>query len=246
MAEETRQGMRDYFTNTTQYNQLRFIIQQTIKEMVNTASLVRIDSCTGTGSGGPAGTVSATPLVANSDALGNSLPMVSIPRLPYTRYQGGIAAIIIDPVPGDQGVAVFCKQDSSTVGVGTSESQRAGSNRTFDQSDGMIVGTVQNKAPEVWIELKQDKTIIIHAPEGVKIETDKVCQVDAGTQIKLTAPQIQLNGAISMQSKTGGATTATLTGTLNATNDLTANGVSLHEHTHSGVEHGGDSSGKPN
>ena len=168
--------------------------------------------------------------------------MASIPRMPYSRIQGGKAALIIDPVPGDQAVAVFCKSDSSGVGVGTTDSQRPGSYRAFDQSDGMIVGTVQNQAPTVWIEIAQDETVTIHAPKGVKIETDQAVDIEAGQMIKLTSPQIQLNGALFMQSKSGGNTTATLSGALNATQDVTAKGISLNSHTHPG-DSGGSTGG---
>lgn len=238
------QGQRSYYTDEGEYNRLRFVIEQVVREMLNTAALVRVDAVDG-GGVAPAGTVSATPLVAQTDALGNVLPMVPIPRLPFFRYQAGKAAIILDPVAGDQGLAVFLKKDSSTVGVGTTEPQRPGSFREFDQSDGVVIGGVQNQAPTVWIEVKQDETITIHAPAGVKIETDASIDMVAGVSVNVTAPQIALNGALSMQSATGGATTAILSGTMNATQDVTASGISLNSHTHSGVEPGGGSSGGP-
>ena len=238
------QGQRGYFTEAGEYNRLRFVIEQVVREMLNTAALVRVDAVEG-GGVAPAGTVAATPLVAQTDAQGNTLPMVPIPRLPFFRYQAGKAAIILDPVAGDQGLAVFLKKDSSTVGVGTAEPQRPGSFREFDQSDGVVIGGVQNQAPTVWIEIKQDETITIHAPAGVRIETDASIDMSAGVSVNVTAPQIALNGALTMQSATGGATTATLSGTMNATQDVTASGISLNSHTHGGVDPGNGSSGGP-
>lgn len=249
----TVQGLREFSTNTSEYNRMRFMVESILREYLNTAALVRVDSCTAPGTGSPAGTVSATPLVAQTDAQGNKLPMASIPRLPFMRYQAGVAAIILDPVAGDQGVAVFFKNDSSTVGAGTTEPQRPGSTRSFSQSDGAYIPGVQNLAPTVWIEITQDETIIIHAPQGVTVETDQDCFVNAGgsvditagTECNITAPVINLRGALHAQAQDGGETTATFTGTLNASQDVTANSISLHNHTHTGVEPGSGSTGGP-
>lgn len=177
MNEDENRSLRDCYTDTSIFNQLDFIIERKIKDMVNTAALVRVDSCTSTGASGDAGTVSATPLVAQTDANGDAIPMVSIPRLPHYRMQAGIAAIVLDPVPNDIGVAVFCKADSSTVGVGETEPQRAGSFRAFDQSDGMLIASVNNKAPTVYIELKQDNTIVIQASGGITVTAPSVTVV---------------------------------------------------------------------
>lgn len=250
---QTTQGLRDFSTNTSEYNRQRFFVESILREILNTSALVRVDSCTAPGSGGPAGSVSATPLVAQTDAQGNKLPMASIPSLPFMRYQAGKAAIILDPVAGDQGVAVFFKNDSSTVGAGTSEPQRPGSTRSFSQSDGAYIPGVQNQAPTVWIEITQDERIIIHAPAGVTVETEQNCiinagqavNITAGTECNISAPIINLSGALNAQAQGGGATTATFTGTLDASQDVTANGISLHGHTHTGVEPGSGSTGEP-
>lgn len=270
MSDEQR-GLRDCYTNTTLFNQLEFIIERKIKEMVNTSAVVRIDGCTSSGADAAAGTVSATPLVSQTDPDGHALPMTSIPRMPHGRVQGGIAALIIDPVPGDIGVASFCKTDSSTVQPGTTEPQRPGSHRSFDQADGMLVATVSNKAPEVWIELKQDKTIVIHAPEGCTIETDKDTEINCGQNCKINAPagvEIHTDGEMLIDApltRITGALIATgergsgleMTGDLKmrgdidqtgqhtSTGDQVAGAISQINHTHTGVEPGGGSTGKP-
>ena len=244
--DDVVQSTQDYYTNTTQYNQLCYMVRQIIMEMLNTSAIVSVNSADAPGHGGSAGNVVATPLVAQTDARGNKLPMAKIPKLRFFRYQAGKAAIIIDPVAGDQGVAVYFKQDHSGVKGGATEPVVPGSFRNFDQSDGVVFPSVQGAAPSVWIELKQDETITIHAPNGVKIKTDKVCDIEAGTQIKLKAPNIDFYGTFDMHSHSGdGEVTATLNGTLNATNDVTASNVSLNSHTHSGVENGGGNTGGP-
>lgn len=244
-GNQTVQGLRDFSTNTSEYNRLRFFVESILREILNTSALVRVDSCTAPGSSGPAGSVSATPLVAQTDAQGNALSMASIPQLPFLRYQAGCAAIVLDPVAGDQGVAVFFKSDSSTVGAGTTDPQRPGSTRSFSQSDGAFLPGVQNQAPTVWIELTQGNTITIHAPQGVTVETDQTVNITAGTECNITAPVINLNGALNSQGQNGGNTTATITGTLNATEDVTASNISLNSHTHTGVQTGSGSTGGP-
>ncbi len=230
--DDVVQRTGDFYTGTTQYNQLCYVVRQIISEMVNTSALVSVGSVEAAGHENAAGNLSATPLVAQTDARGNKLPMAAIPKLRFFRYQAGKAAIVLDPVAGDQGVAVFFKQDSSGVKGGATECVVPGSFRAFDQSDGVVFPSVQGAAPSVWIELKQDETITIHAPNGVKIETDKNVEVEAGVKIKMTAPAIELNGAISTASASGGSGTMQIKGTVNVTQDVKASNISLNSHTH--------------
>ena len=62
--------------------------------------------------------------------------------------------------------------------------------------------------------------------------------VESSEKVVITAPQIILNGAISSYSKTGGAGTMKITGTMDITGnikgdaDIIASGISLKSHTH--------------
>ena len=225
--DDVVQRTGDFFTGTTQYNQLCYVVRQIISEMVNTSALVSVNSVDAGGPENAAGNLSATPLVAQTDARGNKLPMKPIPKLRFFRYQAGKAAIILDPVVGDQGVAVFFKQDSSGVKSGATEAVVPGSFRSFDQSDGVVFPSVQGAAPSVWIELTQDETVTIHAPNGVTIETDEEVSISAGDKITLTAPEIELNG------------------------DMQVNGtmmledINMNTHTHGGVDTGDGDTGGP-
>jgi hypothetical protein len=239
MANEKKddvvQATGNFFTNTTMYNQLCYMVRQIIGEMVNTSALVSVGGVEGGGTDNPAGHVSATPLVAQTDAKGNALPMSPIPRLRFFRYQAGKAAIVLAPVAGDQGVAVYFKQDSSGVQDGAKEAVVPGSFRNFDQSDGVVFSGVQNQAPTVWIELTQDEKVIIHAPQGVTIETDETAEITAGEKVSITAPAIELNGAITSHGQNGGAGTMDINGT------LTVDGINMNTHTHTGAH--GETSG---
>ncbi|MCH5277768.1 MAG: hypothetical protein J1E80_08045 [Desulfovibrionaceae bacterium] len=225
MSEENR-SLRDSFTGASLFNQLDFIIERKIREIVNTSALVRVDSCTSSGPDGPAGTVSATPLVSQVDAEGNALPMVPIPRMPHFRLQAGIAALVLDPVPGDIGIANFLKSDSSGIGPDSTEPQRPASWRFFDTADGVLAMSVSNKAPKVWIHLKQDETITIHAPQGFTIETDQ--------GVDIQAPTVTMSGNLEVA------------GNITAAGEMSGKGIVLSTHTHGGVEAGLGNTGAPN
>ena len=219
--EHTKRGLDTPYTDTGAYNALDFAMNQKLKDGMQTSFVGRIDSCSGKGSEAGSGTVSATQLTAQADASGKSLPMPSMTKLPYTRLQGGIAAVIIDPVPGDICVFSCCKQDISGIKQGTSQPVPAGSYRSFSQSDSIAVGAIHTKTPEVWIEIKQDKTVIIHAPKGVKIETDETVEVTA-KKVDITAPEVSIKGNVKV------ACSVTSTG------DMSAGGKSYLSHTHKG------------
>lgn len=219
--EHTKRGLDTPYTDTGAYNALDFAMNQKLKDGMQTSFVGRIDSCSGKGSEAGSGTVSATQLTAQADASGKSLPMPSMTKLPYTRLQGGIAAVIIDPVPGDICVFSCCKQDISGIKQGTSQPVPAGSYRSFSQSDSIAVGAIHTKTPEVWIEIKQDKTVIIHAPKGVKIETDETVEVTA-KKVDITAPEVSIKGNVKVA------------GSVTSTGDMLAGGKSYLSHTHKG------------
>lgn len=223
---DTVKGTRPITSTNSPYNALSFMMEQAIKGKVNTAIPVRVDSVEA-GGVGPVGYVSATPLVCQRDGFGNTLPPTSIPRLPYTRIQGGVAALIIDPMPGDVGIAVFAQQDISTVG-GSTPSQ-AGSFRSYDMADGMYIGGIINKEPEVYIELTQEGVVTIHAPQ----------------KIVLDSPLVEITGQLQQTGSLGQGTTL-MGGLTNTGGSLSSNGTTFESHTHKGVQSGSGSSGAPN
>ena len=212
MAQDTtRTSNRKLNSGASEYNAISFLCEQMIKGMVNTAIPVRVDSCTKPGVGGAAGYVSATPLVKQRGADGKSLDTVSIPQLPFFRLQCGSAAIVVDPQPGDVGLAVFCQQDTSNLKAGENEPVQAGSFRCFDQSDGVYLGGLMGQTPTTFVHLDPEKgEVTIKSP----------------TKIMLDAPIIELKGALQMGNASGSGTgdTISLTGNIQATGSATFNG----------------------
>lgn len=255
------------YSGTSQKNSLDFATQQKLKE-INTAFIARVDSCKSKGSADGSKTVNATPLIAQNDGKGNILKMASVPELPHSRLQHGIGAFILDPVQGDLGIFVANKNDISTLNADTKEPQRAGSTREFNQSDSVMIGAIHTKKPLVWVEIKQDKTVTIHAPEGSLIETDKNCTINAGdnciincktanisasTALNVTTPLSTFSGNVAIK----GTLTAnngtlqvngnglSMQGTIKASDDVIADNISLKNHLHGGVQTGGGNTGAP-
>jgi hypothetical protein len=208
MAEDTtRTSNRKLNSGASEFNALSFMMEQAIKGLVNTAIPVRVDSCTKPGVGGAAGYVSATPLVQQRGADGKSLQPVSLPQLPFFRLQCGTAAVVLDPQPGDVGLAVFSQQDASNIEAGKTEPVQAGSFRCFDMSDGFYVGGFYGQTPTTYVHLDP--------------ETGEA-YIKAPTKITIDAPQIELKGALTMGGATGGADTITLDGNVTTNGNITA------------------------
>lgn len=164
MPEEVK-GVAPYSACNSEYNAISFIIQQAIREQVNTCVVCKVVNRSGA-------YVDVLPLVTQISGKGEAVQPTTLYKLPYMRYHAGIAAVILDPVPGDIGLACFASKDCSTVKTGTTEPQQPGSFRGNTMANGFYIGGFLNKAPSTFIELKQSGEIEITAPAGLKINAD--------------------------------------------------------------------------
>jgi len=235
------------------YTKLLFVFQQLMRG-VATATLVRVDACTNDGGLVPTGTVDVTPLVNQVDGNGQPVPHKTIYGLPYGRLQGGSTAFIVDPKPGDIGLAVFASRDISSVKANKAPSNPA-SSRTNDYADGLYWGTFLGDTPTQYVQAN-DSGITIHSPTKVTVTAPEV-DIVATSVVNIQAPTINLQGAVH---QTGGAVaiddnvtvtgtvtttgnvsvggglsvagTTTGTGSASFTGDVTAQGTSVHNHHH--------------
>lgn len=214
------------------YATTRFIIEALLSR-VSTCTLVRVVACTNEGGLSPVGTVDVQPLVNQIAGDGSAWPHGQLYKLPYCRAQGGVNAVILDPQPGDLGLVVFASRDISAIKSAAGKAQAAdaatrglnpGSKRQFDMSDGLYIGGLLNGTPERFVRF-YDGGLELVSPD----------------KIRLQAPTIELDGDVV---QTGGDITAT--GSITADGDVVGEGVSLAEHTHSGVTSGGANTGPPN
>ena len=162
------------------------------------------------------GTVDVKPAVNQVDGALNGFPHGTIYGLPYSRVQGGANAVICDPVVGDIGLVGFCLSDISVV-KSTQAAGNPGSRRRYDWADGVYLFTVIGKtAPTSYVQIVGDVITILNP-----------------TKITLQAPTVHVEGDM------------TVSGSIVADGDVTGNGVSLHDHTHSGVTTGSSDTGPP-
>ena len=234
MADNAKRGIKDIYSGTDPYNALNFVIQNAV-DSVAVAIPVKVMAVNAGGSGAATGYVDVLPLVTFVGGDGESIQPVTLYHLPYSRIQGGIAAIVIDPVVGDIGLAVFAHSDSSTVTQGTAEPQQPGSKRHHSMSDGFYIGGFLNQSPSCYLELMQDNTAVLNATGGVTINGNTTINGNATINGDVT-----VNGNFSV---VGG--NSTMTGSLTTQGDITSGSISVQHHTHSGVHTGGGSTGQP-
>lgn len=210
----------------SEMNSLDFFIRALIKTMVSTSIPVRVDAVERGGEGGAALYVDVTPMVTQTDAEGNSIPPVTIPHLPYFRYQHGTAAIICDPKVGDLGLAVFAQQDCSRL-TGDTTPQAPGTFRCFDMSDGFYVGGFWGQVPKTFIHIEDEGTIHVVAPKSYHLESPKVivdcdtAQVNAKTSVTVVTQTAKVNASSSL---TVDSPQSTFTGNVSIKKNLTVTG----------------------
>ena len=163
MAENNEvRGVANYAAGNSQYNALSFMIQQAIREHVNTCIICKVVGVSD-------GYVDVLPLVTQVSGKDEAIAPTTLYHLPFMRYHAGIAAVILNPVVGDIGLAVFAGKDCSNVKVGTSEPVPPASFRDNSMANGFYIGGFLNQAPSVFIELTQGGAVNITAPGGVNI-----------------------------------------------------------------------------
>ena len=234
MADNARRGTQDIYSGANPYNALQFVIESAANKIA-TAIPVKVMAVNAGGSGAATGYVDVLPLVTFVGGDGESIQPVTLYHLPYSRVQGGIAAIVIDPVVGDIGLAVFAHSDSSTVTQGTAEPQQPGSKRHHSMSDGFYIGGFLNQSPSCYLELMQDNTAVLNATGGVTINGNTTINGNATINGDVT-----VNGNFSV---VGG--NSTMTGSLTTQGDVVSGGISVQSHTHGSVQPGSGSTGQP-
>lgn len=191
---------------------------------MQTATLVQVQACSNDGDLSPVGTVNVLPLVNQIDGSipPNSQPHITVYGLPYLRVQGGSNAVIIDPQPGDIGIAVFASRDISGVKA-TKAQANPGSQRSYDFADGIYMGGVLNGSPTRYIQF---------SGAGITINDPSI--------ITLQAPSILLKGAVTQSDGD-----VSMTGNLSVADNVTVmnDTISVKDHVHTSAPVGTPTSG---
>ena len=149
----------------SEQNGLNFAIQQATLKL-QTALPVRVMAVRNAGLA-PVGQVDIKVLVDMVDGQGNTVQHGTISNVPYFRLQGGTNAVIVDPSPGDIGMACFCSRDISAV-KSVRDAAPPGSWRSHDFSDALYLGGFLNGTPTSYIQIT-DGGILVHNTSGVKL-----------------------------------------------------------------------------
>lgn len=243
-------GQRGPQTTWSEYNSLAFVIGSFLSK-IQTATLVKIVSCTNSGGVSPVGFVDVLPLVDQIDGFGVPVPHVTLFNIPYFRAQGGQNAIILDPQVGDIGICVFASRDISKV-KSSKKSSPPDSLRQFSYSDGLYLGGVLNATPTQYVQFSS-AGIKLHSPTAVILEAPDVqilaqtVEINATSSTTITTPTFTVNGNSVLNgtlSQTGGGT-ASFSGSIDVVGDVVADGISATTHTHDGVQTGAGNTGGP-
>lgn len=200
------------------------------------------------------------------DLAGNNIPMPVITNIPVSFVRCGNSHITHPINKGDTGFIIFADRDISSW-VETNNTSVVDSARTHSMQDSYfvpgIVGGGNNANPND-VEIKYNNTTIHLRKNGdVDINTPSKVNVNASSEVNVTtnkltvnAPNSYFNGNVFISqllttggfvsNGTSGGGIAQFAGSINVTDEVTASGINLSTHTHSGVQSGGSNTGQPN
>jgi phage baseplate assembly protein gpV len=170
-----------------------------------TATLVMVKAVHNAGELAPVGLIDVQPMVAQIDGAGKTTPHGIIHNIPYMRVQGGANAVIIDPVVGDIGLAVFASRDISSVKA-TKQPSGPGSRRRHSMADGLYIGGFLNAVPTQFIRFSGDGVEI--KSTTVTITGDVHITGDVQVDKTLTATTNVIGGGKSLKTHTHGGVMA--------------------------------------
>lgn len=232
-------GQLDPFDSSDEIHVISFIVRQMIA-FLDTMKLCKVTSVHGGGDTlGGTGTVDVQLLVNQIDGAGNATEQGVVYGIPWTRYQGGKNAIVIDPVAGDIGYVVCSDRDISAVKSAASGGKdpkvNPGSYRRYNVADGVYVGCIlQKDAPEQYVHFMSDKIKVVDKTGNMVEMTDAgiILTPKSGLPVKIVGNLIvtgnlQLGGLLQAEDASG------YTGNIATTGDVTAGGKSLKTHIHS-------------
>lgn len=138
-------------------------------------------------------TVDLMPLVTQRDLSGAPIDNSVVYGAQVWRLQRGSSAVIMDPVVGDIGIALYCDRDSDnarsdrTVGAPTS-------NRNHSKTDGIYLGGILNQEPNQYIEFA-DGQINVVSPSLVNVTSPSV-KVTASSGVTIDTPDAHFTGNV--------------------------------------------------
>lgn len=190
-------------------------------------------------------TVSAAPLIrAKVTHEDGTFDWVALPLLvdvPVVFPSAGGFTLTFPVQAGDEALVVFSSR-CIDAWWDTGATGNQPDLRMHDLSDGFaIIGprSRPNAIPNISLEAVELRNnartayVRIHNTADVIVKTPGTALVEAGSQVTITAPLVQINGNVNV------------TGSITASGDVTGVGTSLDTHVHGGVQPGGGNTGQP-
>lgn len=185
-------------------NRLDFVIRSVVNKLA-TMTLVQVKAVNGQ-------MVDILPLVSQIDGADNEVKHGVIHNAPVFRLQSGTSAIIIDPVEGDIGLAIFAHNDISKAKA-TKAPALPGSRRKFDWADAIYLGGVLNGTPTSFVQFLTSGGIDIKAVGGnVVLSSDQTIMFSSQSGTSTNGPLSAGNGATGAFTSQDGKTVTVLNG----------------------------------
>lgn len=194
--DKTNYGALYKAENGSEWNDLQFFIRRCLMQQ-NTSLPAKVLTVSGGGLA-PVGFVSIEILVSQVTGNNETVSNPKISNVPYCRVQGGKNAVIIDPEPGDIGIAVFCQRDISSV-KRSKKTSPPGSHRVFSMSDAIFVNTCLNGTPEQYIKF-DGSGIAVYSPTKITCTAPEIL-MEAENSITMTAQNVTINASSQMSVK---------------------------------------------
>ena len=234
------QGQQNFSTSASEYNAESFRTMRQIMRL-NTAEPVQVVAYHA--NAGSIGTVDVLPLVRLVAGDEQTLDQSQLFELPVMRVQAGANALIIDPKPGDIGLAVYAMRDIEAVKATRGGPVNPASARCYDKGDGFYIGGFLNKTPARYVKVS-DSGVEIEGVAKVAMHGQDVT-ITAEGKITLDAPVVEITGTLTQTGAKGSGASSFTGGFINTGGSIVSNGITLESHTHGGVEPGGGSTGGP-
>ena len=206
---------------------LDFIIRKILRG-AHTADLVQVmDVTTGTTA---VGFLTVQPVVLDQDTNGYVIAQSPIYNVPFLRYQSGTSAVIMDPVAGDIGLAIFAERDITGAKAraiqGVALPGAAMTDRVHSSADALYIGGLLNGVPTQWVKfLPAAAGIDISTPGALTLEGNTVALTAQG-QMTITAAALQINAPTTFTSMITAPDIQLPAGKVNAHNHTGGNGGS--------------------
>lgn len=223
-----------------------FIIANLLRS-VHTCDLVKVLAVQPVS--GKVGFVTVQPLVQETDTNGVVLEQTPIYNVPYMRYQGGSSAVILDPVAGDIGLAIFAENDITNVKQ-TRAQGPAATQRMHSTADALYIGGVLNPDPTQYVQFQPGGAgITIHTPGNLALQAAGNIDINAGGNVTVEAALCTFNTPVVFAQSVTSTPTAGGSVTFNskivAPDAQIGSITSFNAHKHTGVTTGSGTSGGP-